>query len=144
MFANPLSHFLFYSAYAANPGGYAGISIGGSKLENPSRANYLEANTGASLAGRVFSGYNFNHYVGLEASVTHFGTFKYSDVGSDNLNAIDIVAKGYLPIQTSGINLYALDGAAYARYEMKDLGYWRSKITKDGVQPVFGLGVSYD
>lgn len=157
-------------ANAANPGPYLGAGLGGSRLETPNSFLFGAApgsvtetsrKTGG-LGGRVFAGYNFNNYFGLEAGLARYAQSKYkATMGSANssinytMNAIDIVAKAYLPIMDSGFNVYALGGVARASdtVQYKNGGVplangvnapAAGSSTYHKFRPVYGIGAGYD
>src|SRR5262249_15680656 len=117
-------------ANAANTGAYAGLDVGASTLGTPSDnivtgedgKLFKQSHDRTGFAGRVFAGYNFNPYIGLEAGITKYATAHYNSSlkedkhtkGSQDYSLVtcDLVAKAYLPISDSGFNLYALGGAA--------------------------------
>ncbi len=151
-------------ANAATPGSYLGLGLGTSRLETTNnKLNFGAATTSSKtqrggLGERLFAGYNFNQYVGVEAGLAHYAKSSYdaSTIGANasvdyNLNAFDVVGKGYLPF-AEGFNAYALAGAALvkSKTEVKannavvfgqtgNHNYNNSKI-----RPVYGIGVSYD
>jgi hypothetical protein len=127
-------------AHAANQGAYAGLGLGVDKVHvgDVSPAFYNKHDT--QLAGRVFGGYNFNEYVGVEAGYNAFGTTKqtvntfYGPVEfKSRFDSFDVRGKAYLPVMNNTANLYALGGVAYARNE--DVHAYR---------PVYGVGANYD
>ena len=157
-------------AFAAKPGTYLGAGIGASSLMTTDDYpfDYTAGTQGEAsrqrggLGGRVFGGYNFNKYVGLEAGLAAYTPSKYSaTVDASNsslkysLNAFDVVGKAYLPISDSGFNLYALAGGALVNSKTKfsdggvpaasgfSLPAAGSHSTTK-VRPVYGLGASYD
>lgn len=148
-------------AFAAQTGAYVGAGLGASKLTTPKQV--FEKNTPASLSRdvgglgeRIFAGYNFNKYVGVEAGVAHYAPSKYkATLGTHeasvayNLNALDVVGKAYLPLSESGFNVYALGGGAYVRsvIDVKasaGLNHDDKSFTEKKIRPVYGVGASYD
>lgn len=137
-------------ANAATPGAYFGGGLGLSGMENVSDA---EMKNDSGFAGRVFSGYNFNRYFGLEGAYSTFykTTYLLNDVQNlaidYKLNSLSLVAKGYLPLsQDNTTSLYGLLGVAQS-YADIDAKYHQASILSDfdtGIVPVFGLGASYD
>ena len=135
---------------AATPGAYLGAGAGYSALEPAADAEMLDE---GGLGGRVFVGYNFNHYFGLESNYSTFFKTRYvlndyQNVAIDyKLNALSLVAKGYLPLPEDGpFNLYASLGAAqvYADIDAKvNLNTFLSD-SDSGLVPVVGFGASYD
>jgi hypothetical protein len=152
-------------ANAATPGGYVGVGIGDSVLRtsNPFNTSHTSGLSTSSsrggLGGRVFGGYNFNNYVGLEAAYATYAnsTYKASVRGIPSANAsvkyaldaFSLVGKGYLPIADTGLNAYALGGLAEVRNEVKASAGAFGQSASDRkntntLRPMFGVGVSYD
>jgi len=142
-------------ASAAQPGAYAGLGLGYGKQHTPSLLDesFIKKDNGG-LSGRMFAGYNFNEYVGLEGGLTHYADATYklnisnllSVKQTDKLNTLDLVGKVYLPIPETGFNLYALGGAALAHVQsrVEATGYPDDKSTSNIIRPIFGAGASYD
>lgn len=156
---------LIGTANAANPGAYVGLGLGGSRIESGNlNKNSIHATTTKTsqnlggLGGRIFGGYNFNRYFGVEAGFAQYAQSKYtiaSTVNSSNaslkytMSALDLVGKAYLPIAESGFNVYALAGAARVNSTQKltlnTASFSKSMSqTTHKVRPVYGLGTSYD
>ncbi|MEO8400265.1 MAG: outer membrane beta-barrel protein [Gammaproteobacteria bacterium] len=155
-------------ANAAEPGAYAGIGLGASSLKTPdsyyfnvSGANASNSRQRGGLGGRIFGGYNFNEYMGLEAGFATYAnsTFKGSSNGSNSsvkygLNAASLVAKGYLPFGMTGFNGYALGGLAEVQNQVRysnggvplavTAGLKNGTTNYYSIRPQYGLGVSYD
>lgn len=153
-------------AHAATPGAYAGIGLGYSQLNTPNMKTNFPAkvsNDRGGLGGRVFGGYNFNKYFGLEAAYATYAssqdkisTLYVSPTASSsvkwNESALSLVGKAYLPINDTGFNLYALGGAAEVFSSVKTNsngitipGYGTNGTTKTrSLRPTYGLGASYD
>lgn len=147
---------------AATEGFYAGAGIGASQLETPNKnivTNNLspiqkQSHELTGLGGRVFAGFNINPYLGVESGVAQYAKSKYSSqtllthTSLDySLNAIDVVAKVYLPIAES-FNLYGLGGVALVHSNVDYNGYTMSKNPKGSesqtkVRPIYGVGANY-
>lgn len=151
-------------AQAAVPGTYVGMGLGASRQDTPNE--YLLSGSDAygvsqsrqrgGLGGRLFMGYNFNRYFGVEAGLAKYANSKYK--ATDGFNtanlkyetaALDLVGKAYLPLAESGMSLYGLGGAAVVRskatYSGEVYGYdYSESKTKTQVRPIAGLGASYD
>lgn len=137
-------------AHAATTGAYIGGGLGLSGMENVADA---QMKNDSGLGGRAFAGYNFNRYFGLEGAYSTFYKTTYllndfQNLSIDyKLNALSLVAKGYLPLsEDNTTNLYGLLGVAQS-YADIDAKYHQTSIFSDsdtGVVPVFGLGASYD
>jgi OmpA-OmpF porin, OOP family len=161
-------------ANAATPGAYAGLGLGGSKATldvfNSQQLNVIHSLRGkvsddySSLSGRVYGGYNFNEYFGLEAGYNAFGTSKQTVKipGSENqgvkykLSSFDVRGKAYLPLLDNNANVYAIAGLAYAKQDVdsnvkapagpsitNDLRANELK-SNNRVRPVFGIGGNYN
>lgn len=160
-----ISAGLISTANAAMPGAYMGGGLGYGMLKTPNYSkeasslvqSYSLSQKWGGVSGRVFGGYNFNNYFGLEAGLARYANSKnklevpttvtarekYSGI------AFDVVGKGYLPLADSGVSVYALGGAAYVRQRLSGnvdvVGGETRNLSKtnDGVRPMFGLGVAY-
>ena len=121
------------AANAATVGTYVGGGLGASvsSVKNDP-FNITGATSGTTskslggLGGRVFAGYNFNRYFGLEAGYAKFARSLYQgtfNTSSSSLryttSALDVVGKGYLPLGDSGFNLFAGAGAALVNSKVK-------------------------
>lgn len=155
-----LSFVLSSVAMATNEGGYAGLGLGLSNQDYLEQIDFNHPSNGytkseSGLGGRIFAGYNFNQYIGLEAGFASYADSTYqanyflaSAKLTSKLSALDVVLKGYLPVADTGFDLYALAGGAVV-YNKKEVSAWsRIASEKDSyltamVRPKFGLGVSY-
>lgn len=136
-------------ANAAMPGAYfgAGAGLGAFKEEQG-----LNQDKESTFAGRVFFGYNFNPYIGVETDYSAFSKIKlsldaYPDVTGDySFSALSFVGKGYLPLpEESPFNLYALFGVAQAYNKIQAHSAYSSVSFSDsGFVGTAGLGASYD
>lgn len=159
-------------AYAAKPGFYVGAGLGASRLDTPNQFLFNISQTGGKtsrqlggLGGRIFGGYNFNEYFGVETGYARYAqsTYKANLQGNStnssikySLGALDVVGKGYLPLSNSGFNLYGLAGLARvsSQTQYKNQGGVplaqgivtprTGTHTYSKVRPVYGVGVSYD
>lgn len=166
-----LSLFAFVSlAYPATPGSYLGAGLGATKLETPNEYLFnLEGGVNGSnskkrggLGGRAFAGYNFNEYLGIEAGIARYAKSKYDgSLNNSNssltysMNAIDLVAKTYLPIGDRRFNLFALGGLAAVSntVEFNNGGIpfindfvmpVNGSKTRPKIRPIYGVGMGYD
>jgi len=136
--------------FAATPGAYLGGGAGLGQLASEADLNKTKNNV---FGGRVFLGYNFNDYIGLEANYSALGKTTYYDpfypsvTGDYSLNAVSLVGKFYLPLsKESPANLYALVGGAQLRGNF-DIAYQAMNLAKfstNAFVPTAGLGASYD
>lgn len=161
-------------ANAATPGAYAGLGLGGSRavldVFDHQQVNNIYAlggklsNDYSSLAGRIYGGYNFNQYFGLEAGYNAFGTSKQTAKipGSENqgvkykLSSFDLRGKAYLPLLDNTANVYAIAGIAYAKQDVDSnvtapsepsiINNLRANELKSNnrVRPVIGVGANYN
>lgn len=164
--------------YAAKTGGYVGGGLGLSNLDTPKQMlgdgedlngfATSRSNKRGGLGERIFTGYNFNQYAGLELGYGHYA----SSINKFNANGVvsgiplslnskteyslydfDLVGKGYLPLAETGIDLYALAGLAYVRSKsaitvsgsaggetMAD----HLNVTTNKFRPKYGMGVQYN
>ncbi|HSW69354.1 MAG TPA: outer membrane beta-barrel protein [Gammaproteobacteria bacterium] len=149
------------AANAATPGVYVGAGAGGSILRTPdvTTSNPIASTSEkrGGLGGRIFAGYNFNKYFGLEAAFAAFASSsaKASALGMSasekySQNALSLVGKGYLPLGESGFNAYALGGVSEVygedRYKRSYRGTQlaNNSQTTRALRPTYGVGVSYD
>ena len=158
-------------ANAATPGAYMGLGLGASRAETPNSYMFSLDNafTGTNqrqyggLGGKVFAGYNFNRYVGLEASYATYAKSSYKATADGDsaslkyaLSAFNLVGKAYLPFDDSGFNAYVLGGLSDVRNKVSysnagvDLADGITANFKPGthtyssIRPVYGVGMSYD
>ncbi len=139
----------FSLAHAATPGAYLGLGGGLGSIQE--QFDFIK-DTETSLAGRLFAGYNFNQYLGVEAGYTAIGTNRYwvTDVrglGVDlSLNAASLVGKAYLPLADNSANIYALLGAAqvYAGYKTFYANQTWPTLSQSGAVLTGGLGVNFE
>jgi OOP family OmpA-OmpF porin len=158
------------AANAATPGAYVGVGLGYSKINAPSKSMFQSSNSSMSvktqnqnsnIGGKLFAGYNFNQYFGLEAgysmfaSTTNKATVNNTTASAKySMNAASLVGKAYLPVQQQ-FNLYALGGAAevYSTVNYSNNtndvvtvtnGLTSGSKTTRALRPVYGVGASYD
>lgn len=155
---------------AAIPGSYAGIGLGFSTIDTTKSEVFtlngaqsgITSRTQGGLGGKLFAGYNFNRYFGLEASYTSYtrslykGTYNQLNSSIEyNMTAVSVVGKGYLPIRETGFNVYVLGGLAevYNKVNFKNGGVplaagvatpANGTNTYHKLLPVYGVGLSYD
>jgi OmpA-OmpF porin, OOP family len=156
------------AANAAAPGAYVTGQLGyanthmGNKTEidtaafQPTDANVTNLSNNG-LAGRLAIGYQFNPNFALEMGYLQLGSKKVKGTGAvalagvDTLklsqNAIDLAAKGILPI-ASNFNVYGKLGVAYltttVTAKSPDFSITDNKDGKHKWAPEAALGVSYD
>lgn len=160
------------AAEAAKQGAYVGGGLGYSRLNTPdkylitddSTKSFKQSRQIGGVAGRVFGGYNFNEYLGVEAGVAHLAPSTYESSFSHeghsfkfnnefSMMAGDLVGKAYLPLPDTGFNLYALGGIALVHSKVEDKSKFTSPYGSDAstvskkqnkFRPKFGVGASYD
>jgi len=145
-------------ANATVPGPYVGGQFGYGNTDYAWQDgwNFNSTSTDSSgPAGRIFGGYQFNRYFTIELGYLQFSAahVKYYNIftgqqsysGSVNENAIDLMAKGILPI-TDKFNAYAKLGAAYVTAKTTYVPYDSFMIgeTYHEVLPAGAIGISYD
>lgn len=162
---------LSQAALAATPGTYAGVGLGYGQQESSDYKDAVNKIPGlkatqnrGSVAGRVFAGYNFNQYIGVEGGYNYLGrqnvtvsteknvTPAYSTTVSNTLQSGDLVAKAYLPLSDTGFNLYALGGGAYVHSGVSatvnanghGVTIAPNDASTNAVRPKYGVGVSFD
>jgi hypothetical protein len=170
-----LSALTSMTAYAANPGTYLGLGLGAGKqstsnldLSNPLGVEFNQSRSTGGLAGRAFTGYNFNEYFGIETGLTQYSQaktkFNAANLPSGTLDGsveyrmttLDLVGKGYLPLVDSGFNLYGLGGVSWVHSTVNPKASVKAKgaepavaklgghDTNNAIRPIVGLGASYD
>lgn len=163
--------------YASTKGTYFGGQLGWGDLDQggfakSDVASNLNINSKFSssfkdsgLAGRLYGGYLFNPYFGLEGGYTRFrdGIANTSTISPTlgieaektiKTYAVDIMGKGVIPLK-HGFNIYGKLGAAHLREKTTT----RGTITRGGlpamstsalettssrIYPTFGAGVGYN
>lgn len=135
---------------AATPGAYLGGGVGLGRLAPESGLNKTKDSV---LGGRVFFGYNFNDYIGIEANYSALGKTHYYDynyplvTGDYSLKAMSLVGKVYLPFaKDSPANLYFLLGAAqlWGNFDVAYRSFSLANFSTDAIVPTAGVGFSYD
>lgn len=139
------------SLYAAKPGPYVGGGAGYSSLNDFSDAT--KKNNGGT-GGNIFVGYNFNPFLGIEASYriyadTSYTLDNYPAVTFDyTMRAMTLVGKAYVPLDdTSPFNLYALLGFAnvYGKGNIQSPQYYENVSSSNrAILATAGFGLSYD
>jgi OmpA-OmpF porin, OOP family len=129
-------------ANAAKTGAYVGAGLGYSQSDASNlEEDYYQVGNSVfhlyntsleeeGLGGRVFGGYNFNPYLGLELGVSRYADTQYKYTldsetygnpfyygrGNGKLTysftTLDLVGKAYLPLGNSGFDIYGLIGAS--------------------------------
>lgn len=117
------------SAVAAQPGYFAGATLGYSKthVKNVTKNDGL----GFGLNG----GYNFSKYYGVEASLNNLAPVKVAGTKTKFYD-LDVTANGYLPVYNK-IDLVGKAGLAYVR-KMPSV-----TSNRNFLRPKLAVGVSY-
>lgn len=156
-------------SYAAKPGFYAGAGAGLSQLATPNQSlfdPYASNDTNSKklrgFSGRAYAGYRFNQYLGFEAGIARYASAKYTaNLANANsslsysMNAVDVVAKTYLPIGEDRFNLYALGGVAAVNQSQQFhdggipfvsnfLAPQTGTKAHHKIRPIYGVGIGYD
>lgn len=138
-------------AHAATPGAYAGIGGGYSSTQDYDDAIRFDD---GGFAARLFAGYNFNSYFGVEANYSNFhqvdyGFYYYNYPVTLNYksSAVSLAGKLYLPLAHNKANVYAMLGMAQVYTDMKVRFfniYSSPTESSSGLVPTAGLGASYE
>lgn len=158
------------SASASNPGAYIGGQLGwGTVHQDGINFNEFTKHSAknSGLAGRLFTGYQFNQNFAAELGYTRFQNGTASGVETENFgginyaesaeatlkaHAVDLVAKGILPLE-NGFSLYGKVGAAYLyesievsdTFSIANYNYsYSGTASAHKILPTFGAGVTYD
>lgn len=138
------------TTYAAIPGVYLGAGAGYNSMRDFTNATASDA---GGLGGTLFAGYNFNEYVGLEASYRQFTDTNYyfddnSNLGFEtSMHSFNLVAKGYIPFGLDDrFNLYVFLGASNVHVS-NDVNYLNIRnITSESNSAILataGIGLDY-
>ena len=143
---------LSLSAMAVEPlahGWYADLNFGygviGENLD-PSKAFNYDNYTfySAPLSGNVNGGYQFNRYFALEAGGAWFQRYSNSHFLAKDNYAIDIAAKGILPI-THGLSIYGkLGGALEHSFLVETSPLFAYSTDAHRIVPMAGAGIAYN
>lgn len=136
----PLAVVLLAGIGVADAGIFFGASVGDTKLTSD------EANFDANATGyKVFAGFTFMKFVGLEASYVDFGEPEDEiSPGSDltvDVTGWDVFVKGILPIGDH-FDLFGKAGIVVWDAEQTLSGITGS-ASDDGNDPVYGVGMTF-
>lgn len=145
----PLALFVTQELQATKPGAYFGAGGGFSAVHDNEPG--ISQDNKAALGGRVFFGYNFNPYFGLETNYVASGKTKFSDddyselSGNYSFKALTFVGKAYLPFSNDQFNVYGLVGAAqiYNKFNVMYDGASLGSLSTKGMVPTAGIGANY-
>lgn len=136
--------------HSASIGAYLGAGAGFTHLNTP---NNQHADSNRIFAGRLFAGYNFINYFGLELDYYGLERTKYTSTlsslytGEYLLDAVSLVGKVYFPLEEqSPLNIYGLAGAAQlkGKYKLKVNGMPVHPLKDSALVPTGGVGATYD
>jgi len=124
-------------AYAQQPGFYLGASVGQTTVDLDANeiaadlsalgvTNLSSSQDDSATAWKVYGGYQFNPYIGLEGGYADFGSYKLKFAGTllgnsvtakadADAQAIFVDLVGHLPLMDNALSLFAKGGFAYAR-----------------------------
>lgn len=136
--------------HAASIGAYVGGGGGLAYLDNDTGLQQANHNT---PAGRIFLGYNFSDFFGLELDYMALGKTSYFDpafpfiTGEYTENALSLVGKLYIaPSPNVPINCYVFLGAVQEQAHLNVVYHQLSLLSDsdEGMTATGGLGISYD
>jgi hypothetical protein len=166
-----MSAYTFSSfANAAEIGPYVGLGAGYDQVKTPEKFAFdvsadplgQTSRTRNGWAGRGFAGYNINKFIGGEFGYTRWARALYKGTASGNYSSLtyyfhtyEYLLKGYLPLGSSGFNLYAIAGAARV---VEILRYKNGGVPLNGniatptnstthsykTRPMYGLGANFN
>lgn len=133
--------------FAVSANGYVGFSVGSTDVKAD-----LTSLGGGSLdetttLTKFYGGYRFNKYVSLEgayfglaqASVSQVGTGPNAVSGSVDMKALGIYGVAFVPLSKRVEVLVKAGGASWDA----DLTRNNTTATADGIDALYGLGISY-
>lgn len=138
------------SAAYADQGFYVGGQAGYGSADYGSAASIgASTKTDDGIAGRIYAGYQFNPFFGLETGYTQFSDnkYKFKDTIFGDFNETidtsewDILAKAGMPFGCTGFRGDIKAGGAYVMASAHALGLSESH---DRFAPVAGASVSYN
>jgi OOP family OmpA-OmpF porin len=137
---------LAFPAVAADNGFYLGGSVGQTQLEIDELGEDIESAdfSGDDMAYKVFAGFRFITFLGVEGSYRDLGKPEDEVAALDgtvtaDLTAYDVAAVGFLPLGIADI--FAKAGMAAWDAELNlDAGDISESVTDDGEDPFYGLG----
>ena len=132
------------TAFAADSGFYAGVSLGQSKSGNPWSGVTVTKDTDTVFG--VLAGYQFNKNWGAEAFYTGAGKLAATAVGhsaSSKADALGIVAVGTLPL-FDAFSLYVKLGYAQAKASGTAIGMTIVPLDVSRSAATYGLGGQYN
>jgi outer membrane protein OmpA-like peptidoglycan-associated protein len=135
------------ATYAAEPGFYLGGSAGQTNVDKDVAdfaSGAIGGNSNAKVddddtGWKVYLGYNFLPWLGVEAGYADFGTVGGKNVAEVDLSGWDGFLVGTLPI--GAVDLFAKIGAISLETELKAPGY---KNTENDGKFAYGVGIAYN
>jgi OOP family OmpA-OmpF porin len=133
-------------AIAADNGLYLGASVGQTQLEIDELGEDIDSGDFSSddMAFKVFAGFRFITFLGLEGSYRDFGAPEDEVVGLDgtvtaDLTGYDVAAVGFLPLGIADI--FAKAGMIAWDADLSlDAGDLSESMSNDGEDPFYGVG----
>jgi OOP family OmpA-OmpF porin len=133
-------------AVAADNGFYLGASVGQTQLEIDELGEDVESAdfSGDDMAYKVFAGFRFITFLGLEGAYRDFGAPEDEVAELDgtvtaDLTGYDVAAVGYLPLGIADI--FAKAGMIAWDADLSlDAGGSSVSVSDDGEDPFYGLG----
>jgi len=156
------------SIYAATPGFYIGAGLGYARLESPNHYLFNPTGNGTTnkkdlggLGGLLFTGYNFNQYLGIELNYLKPSNSEYkaSQSGASaklkySAQAVGLLGRFNIPLKYH-FGIFAKFGFAYmwqkVKYQNSGVPVNTAQITTPKVgshhyhkiRPIYGAGVDY-
>ncbi len=136
------------AAVAAPNGWYAEANLGQSRSHVSNDAS-IASHSQNGFGWNILAGYKFIPYVGVEMGYTNYAdsnvTFVDSSTGHLSFYSYDIAAKGILPLQDSGFDLFAKLGVAHSHVSASNSStYSFSKSHGSATNAFYGVGVDYN
>jgi len=141
---------------AINTGWYMGLGLGAAGYSDSDMGkdfdNYeVQVDQKSNLGVKIYAGYKFNSIVGVEASYTNYGTFKYKAAGSttDSVDtevspsSLNVVANLGYDFLDDQLRPFALVGLGYVNFGQSSNPSHEVYSTDNGAALVIGTGVEY-
>ncbi len=137
---------LFAGTSYANSGFYLGGAVGSTSFEDDDRT-IIEFGTfmvdDDDQGAQLFFGYNFNRYIGIEATLASLG--EYTDSSgtiTDTYDAMTVTAVGKIPVGQGPVNFYGKAGLGVIFWEEEDT-FLNFEYDDTGGTFTLGLGVMF-
>jgi len=127
---------------AATAGGYLGAGVGRSYQKNEDRTVGFDFSDNAS-AWKIFAGYTFLKFLGVEASYVDFGTVEGRDAGTDirtSAKALDAFAVARIPLVV--FQPYVKVGFAYTDSHARFSGV--ASASDRSLDRAWGVGLGFN